>query len=787
MKRKIYLFFFFFALSLTLTSCTVDMMKNGMVANHVHTYSNLWSSDEVSHWYAATCGHTNIKSSLASHIDEDSDGVCDVCVKPYYTPHSHTYESEWSSDGENHWHEPSCNDTEEVLDFAPHRDDGIDGVCDVCEKEYYVPHTHTYENNWSSDKENHWYKATCEHADEISGSSPHTDSDGDGICDVCDYGRPSERKIDILHTNGVTNRLSIGELQYLTAEVYIEGIYEIVWTQNITVKINGEKIENGEKIYAESKGMKTLVHIYSSNNLEIEAFVMVFNKEVLSKFATVLPDEGRVGTAATDTNIFLDRVHAFGEIPSWLIGKSYLMCNISAGANFRVTEGGWVYLLTPESGNFSKVESLEKEGFEVVYTLEPGVLASSISGRVVILGKKMEVGDIFTSTGAWTVVFADIDKDYIDIDPREGSMLAPDVIISPAEKLNEHAEYSIYLDGERKWQGMASIAKDDKSGRIFATWYSGGTGEGSENFVVLYTSADDGKTWTGPVTVVDPYMKDVRAFDPNLWTDPDGRIWLIWTQSYNHSDGRFGVWAMRTENPEEECPDWSEPVRIANGVGICDPIVLNNAIGDLPEGTWLFPAAVWDRENVMESVKDENHPNCYVSFDKGDSWSYYGSVPSTEAKRTYDENMIVENSDGTLTMYIRTDGGIEKSGSVDGKTWTPSVYAGITQTSARFWIGRLEDGVLLAVYNAVGRSHMTAAISYDDGKSWSYKLELYEPYSIYPDVHIDEDGYIYIITCENPFDNMKINMAKIRKEDIIAGKIVTEGCYLRTVINDNTK
>lgn len=754
---------------------------------HQHTYSQTWTSDGVNHWRSATCEHYEQKLYFSPHVDAGNDGVCDTCKREYYTPHSHTYSDEWTSDATSHWHSALCEHTEETVDRAPHVDEGDDGVCDTCEREYYTPHVHVYEEAWTSDRESHWHKASCEHTDEISDLSAHIDNDKDGACDECDYGRLTEKKIDIFRTNGATNRLSIGELQYLSCEVYIEGVYTVSWNGNIILKFDGKEIANGEKIYSDSKEKKTIINIYSKNRLSTEDFTMVFNKEILNPFATVLPAMGMAKKASEGEVIFLDREHSFGNIPSWLADSTYFQGHISDGADFTVTEGGWVYFLTSETGNFSKVEELKNDGFEVVYTFESGVISSTLNGKMSLLGKKATVGERFVYTGAWSVVFANVDDNYENLDPREGSMVAPSVIIYPEHQLNEHPEYSMYLDGERKWQGMASIAKDDASGRLFATWYSGGTGEGEFNFVVLYTSDDGGATWTGPALVVDPYMKSVRAFDPNLWTDPEGRVWLIWTQSYLHNDGRFGVWAIRTENPGDASPEWSSPMRIANGVGICDPTVLENAVGDLPAGTWILPCAVWDRENVREMVANENHPNCYVSFDKGDTWSYYGSVPATEGKRNYDENMIVENSDGTLTMYIRTEAGVEKSVSTDGKNWSASVFAGITDTSARFWIGKLEDGVLLAVYNAVGRSHMTAAISYDDGESWAYKLELYAPYSIYPDVHIDSDGYVYIITCENPFDNMKINMAKITKADIEAGMIVTPGCYLRIVINDNTK
>ena len=761
----------------------------------MHTYSPAWTSDDVNHWHVANCGHPELKSAFSAHIDGNEDGTCDVCEKEYYDPdefHTHTFRAKWSYDSENHWHESICGHTEEKSDFGAHSDTGNDGICDVCKKEYYTPippHYHTFSDEWSSDAESHWHAASCEHVEEKSDTASHIDSQNDGVCDVCEYGKITERKIGRLFTNGDVNKHTIAPFEYLVSEIYIKGTYKLDWTGDIIIKINDSEIANGSKIYSETSEKATKVYIYPQNNPETTSFTLVFSHQFLNDFATVTPDSGIKNTIYRgDSELFIDRTYTWGSsTPEYLKGLTCIKGMCSTGPSITVNKAGWIYVLTPSSGTASQVSTLEALGFETVSTIDEGAISKNISGKISFMGRMFDVGETLSYTGGWIIIISDIDESYVDTDPRDWSLLAPDIIISPEEKLDEHPEYKDYLDGVRLWQGMASIAKDNESGKLFATWYSGGDGEGNDNFALLYTSDDDGRTWTGPVVVVDPSKKFVRAFDPNLWTDPDGRVWFIWTQSFDHTDGRFGVWAMYTENPEADIPVWSEPKRLCNGVGICDPIVLENAVGDLPSGTWLLPAAIWDRDIVPDSLQSENHPNCYVSFDKGATWTLYGSVPSTEANRTYDENMIVENSDGTLTMYIRTEAGIEKSTSADGKTWTPSVYAGITQTSARFWIGRLDKSTLLAVYNAEGRSKMTAALSYDDGATWGHKIQIYSPYSIYPDVHIDNNGKIYIITCENPFTNMKINMAKLTKEDIAAGRIVASGSYLRIVINDNTK
>ena len=69
-------------------------------------------------------------------------------------------------------------------------------------------------------------------------------------------------------------------------------------------------------------------------------------------------------------------------------------------------------------------------------------------------------------------------------------------------------------------------------GRLWADWYAGITpSEDHNNYVVVSTSGDDGKSWR-EVLVIDPDGPGpVRAFDPELWVAPTGRLFVFWAQS----------------------------------------------------------------------------------------------------------------------------------------------------------------------------------------------------------------------------------------------------------------
>ena len=77
---------------------------------------------------------------------------------------------------------------------------------------------------------------------------------------------------------------------------------------------------------------------------------------------------------------------------------------------------------------------------------------------------------------------------------------------------------SEYAAAARLWQGIPGIERT-AGGRLYAVWYSGGDGEGPDNYVVVITSDDSGITWSGAEVVIDP-PGEVRAYDPVLWHDP---------------------------------------------------------------------------------------------------------------------------------------------------------------------------------------------------------------------------------------------------------------------------
>jgi hypothetical protein len=316
----------------------------------------------------------------------------------------------------------------------------------------------------------------------------------------------------------------------------------------------------------------------------------------------------------------------------------------------------------------------------------------------------------------------------------------------------------------RRFQGIPGVERAP-NGRLWAAWYGGGVTEDHLNYVLLATSPDAGKPWTPPVLVIDPDGDGpVRAFDPCLWHDPAGRLWLFWAHgdAGHRTSPRSGVWAMTTEQSGAEKPAWSAPFRICDGILMNKPTVLAN-------GDWLLPVAHWHVEGSAGIV---------ASRDRGLSWEWRGraTVPDP-ADRNCDEHMVVERRDGSLWMWVRTRYGIGESVSTDGGwTWPPVAPMPIAHTASRFFIRRLKSGRLLLVKHGniaenPGRSLLKAFLSEDDGKTWSAGLLLDGRLGVsYPDGAEAEDGTQVVIYDYDRAGAKEINLAVFGEQEVLQRK-----------------
>lgn len=124
--------------------------------------------------------------------------------------------------------------------------------------------------------------------------------------------------------------------------------------------------------------------------------------------------------------------------------------------------------------------------------------------------------------------------------------------------LYTNAKQEHFQDSYRRWQGIPSIEVSRK-GRIFINFYSGQDAEVGGNIMVLCTSDNGGKSFSSCTAVVEHPDPSCRIYDPNLWLDPDGRLWMFYTQARGFNDGRSGVWAVICDDPDADELTWSLP------------------------------------------------------------------------------------------------------------------------------------------------------------------------------------------------------------------------------------
>ena len=333
------------------------------------------------------------------------------------------------------------------------------------------------------------------------------------------------------------------------------------------------------------------------------------------------------------------------------------------------------------------------------------------------------------------------------------------------------------LGTDRQWFGMPNIERTP-GGRLYSTYQTGGTTEPQiGNYSVLLKSDDDGDTWQ-PLAIV--YIENGAGNNPVLWIDPTEKLWFIFTVSVEGYIFASTVYASVCEFPDRQSPIFAPPRIIAPGIMLTKPTVTSN-------GRWLFPVSVLSVSDVTVPGFEGGRNDYLYVYEFIDQGKTFGIIGYADVSNHLGEHMILEKNDGALNMYIRTYG-IALSQSFDGgKTWTFGVNSGIPGPGSRFFIRRLQSGRVLMInhHNFVGRSHMTAMLSDDDGLTWSHTLLLDERTGVsYPDAVETKDGFIYLTYDYLRYGpDREILIAKITEDDILAGSLVNNGSYMKKVIH----
>ena len=240
-----------------------------------------WLTDSTKHYHVCSCGteidaapHTFGEWTVIKPATEDEKGSrersCSVCSYKQTEeidklPHTHNPASAWTNDATGHWH--ACSGCNEKLDFAAHTPDRAEATetepvkCSVCG--YVITPalghtTHTPEENWRYDENNHWHK--CDGCSEQLDKATHTYGDWtvtkqptatesgekERTCSVCGYkqietvpmtGESAKVAITVTGGNG-GGSYNVGDTVTVTANAPAEGKEFDGWY------VNGEKVSS---------------------------------------------------------------------------------------------------------------------------------------------------------------------------------------------------------------------------------------------------------------------------------------------------------------------------------------------------------------------------------------------------------------------------------------------------------------------------------------------------------------------------------------------------------------
>ena len=488
---------------------------------------------------------------------------------------------------------------------------------------------------------------------------------------------------------------------------------------------------------------------------------------------TIGKEDGQIRQILQYRPVFADTDRAnpiFKNIPKELVGKSFINTQCWGGGigwtkTATAKTDGWVYALVTNS----RASKVVADGFKYVpLEITDLFFGANNSDSCKLYKKYVHAGDSITIYDRWMLlIFETLEN---EADYTQSDSFIPPVIVYPDDK-----EAANYAKADRQWQGCSSIVQTSKD-VLYAAWITGGPHEtAAGNYITFRRSTDGGITWKDYMCLVsDDQLTTVnKVGEAAFHFAEDGSLW-VFMDSTRNGNSYHGTWTMHTENPNDPNPVWSKPKWICPGV-------INTKLTVLSNGMWIMA--------TMALYDDVDYTDIWASDDKGETWYLRGQayVPETYV----DECCIVELEDGRLWLTVRSiaDYGIAESFSSDGgRTWTEGRDSKLGGPGSKFMMQRLKSGNLLLInhYDFMGRDHITALLSTDDGKTWSHKLLLDERTTSYPYVTTwDYNGeeVITVIYDHERYDAKQIYTARFTEQDIMNGTFSSKYAYQKRLID----
>ncbi len=363
----------------------------------------------------------------------------------------------------------------------------------------------------------------------------------------------------------------------------------------------------------------------------------------------------------------------------------------------------------------------------------------------------------------------------------------------------------------RIFQGCPQV-EISEGGRLWATWFGSNVQAErapfhEDQFSVISTSADGGKTWK-EVFVFDPSeLLGGGASDPMLWKDPHGNIRFIGLRNIDFKgkdDFATSAWEFTMLDAENEHTAWSAPRLLGNkNISVMKPLIF-------PNGTIMRSMDDFKLVGVPDQVR--------IRFLKEgvDGKPIFVSELPVDNDASFAEQMPIIRKDGSLFTFYRAKKGQKFAESFDGgRTWKLGGYYPMQfSINTKCILKTLPSGRVLLVANDVqmkeksgkrvyhytdengterelekhktSRTRMTAWLSDDDGKTFPHRMLLCDDGQIsYPSTTLGKDGSIYIVYDQGRgvIGQHTIFLSRITEADILAGKLVNGESFLNNIVS----
>jgi hypothetical protein len=342
------------------------------------------------------------------------------------------------------------------------------------------------------------------------------------------------------------------------------------------------------------------------------------------------------------------------------------------------------------------------------------------------------------------------------------------------------------LNPIKGYQGIPTIVY--KNGILFAAWDVGNSGEELNQYIIVSSSKDMGKTWEENKLIIAPLQYGIRHFDSSLWLDKYNNIHLSWTMSMGMWDGGLGgvyeiMLKLENDNIIITQPKYLFPGSMCmrpTSSGLDNDLMLFPVYGYGIGGGWF--QGQFFSATLPEIVGPSLYSATYNEKNKKMNNPVLVSRIPRVYPSTFDEHSFVNVGRDSLLCLLRKnyDGLCVNLSINNGRTWQGEKkfkeLEGGLMCSSRPFIGKLKSGNILVVFNnSSQREKMTAFLSKDKGKTWPYKLLIDGRKSVsYPSVVQNDINEICVIYDYNRYPNGRIMFAKFTEKDIVEGTLKPE-------------